>query len=98
MPLIFPSQRSELEGGEEEKSVEEKSVEGESVEADKSEEEDKAAEPREEKVEEDEDLAKLWFLAQDQVACVFWLLSFVLVAPIAINGGLRNARIILDGG
>ena len=93
MPLIFPSQRSELEGGEEGKSVEEKSVE-----ADKSVEEDKAAEPREEKVEEDEDLAKLWFLAQDQVACVFWLLSFVLVAPIAINGGLRNARIILDGG
>ena len=43
MPLIFPSQRSELEGGEEEKS----------------EEEDKAAEPREEKVGEDEDLAKL---------------------------------------
>ena len=43
MPLIFPSQRSELEGGE----------------ADKSVEEDKAAEPREEKVEEDEDLAKL---------------------------------------
>ena len=54
MPLIFPSQRSELEGGEEEKSVEEKSVE-----ADKSVEEDKAAEPREEKVGEDEDLAKL---------------------------------------
>ena len=49
MPLIFPSQRSELEGGQEEKSVE----------ADKSVEEDKAAEPREEKVEEDEDLAKL---------------------------------------
>ena len=88
MPLIFPSQRSELEGGQEEKSVE----------ADKSVEEDKAAEPREEKVGEDEDLAKLWFLAQEQVACVFWLLSFVLVAPIAINGGLRNARIILDGG
>ena len=54
MPLIFPSQRSELEGGGEEKSVEEKSVE-----ADKSVEEDKAAEPREEKVGEDEDLAKL---------------------------------------
>ena len=54
MPLIFPSQRSELEGGEADKSVEEKSVE-----ADKGVEEDKAAEPREEKVEEDEDLAKL---------------------------------------
>ena len=88
MPLIFPSQRSELEGGEEEKSVE----------ADKSVDEDKSAEPREEKVGEDEDLAKLWFLAEEQVACVFWLLSFVLVAPIAINGGLRDSRIILDGG